>query len=199
MPWLVLAGSGGLADFLSDVLEHLSLVPAVQSSGEGDSDAGPSVDLKDRVAERVKRHFPSETSDIDKLVERVSAAGQNQEVTSHMPSITIMQYFGSSNFSFGGNKSGRHTYLHPRNEKIFFKNIFVHICLYKNTFYICFYQKSEIDNKICGLPIYLKCLSLVLHHIQTFDFCQSASTFIWLQVFCVHSISMSVYCLRLME
>lgn len=100
MPWLVLAGSGGLADFLSDVLEHLSLVPVVQSSGEGDSDAGPSVDLKDRVAERVKRHFPSETSDIDKLVERVSAAGQDQKVTPHMPSFTTMQYLGSSNFPF---------------------------------------------------------------------------------------------------
>lgn len=100
MPWLVLAGSGGLADFLSDVLEHLSSVPVVQSSGEGDSDAGPSVDLKDRVAERVKRHFPSETSDIDKLVEWVSAAGQDQKVTPHMPSTTTMQYFGSSNFTF---------------------------------------------------------------------------------------------------
>lgn len=72
MPWLVLAGSGGLADFLSDVLEHLSSVLVVQSSGEGDSEAGPSVDLKDRVAEWVKKHFPSETEP-DKLVERVSA------------------------------------------------------------------------------------------------------------------------------
>uniref|UniRef100_A0AAQ5Z4H9 Histidine rich calcium binding protein n=1 Tax=Amphiprion ocellaris TaxID=80972 RepID=A0AAQ5Z4H9_AMPOC len=48
MPWLVLAGSGGMADFLSDVLENLSSAPVVQSSGEGDSEAGPSVDLKDR-------------------------------------------------------------------------------------------------------------------------------------------------------
>lgn len=71
MPWLVLAGSGGLADFLSDVLQNLSSSPVVQSSGEGDGDSGPSVDLKDRVAERVKRHFPSET-ETDKLVERVS-------------------------------------------------------------------------------------------------------------------------------
>lgn len=78
MPWLVLAGSGGLADFLSDVLEHLSSAPVVQSSGEGDSDAGPSVDLKDRIAERVKRHFPSETSDIDKLVERTLSIYQNR-------------------------------------------------------------------------------------------------------------------------
>lgn len=72
MPWLVLAGSGGVADFLSDVLENLSSAPAVQSSGEGDSEAGPSVDLKDRVAERVKKYFPAEV-ETDKLVERVSA------------------------------------------------------------------------------------------------------------------------------
>lgn len=73
MPWLVLAGSGGLADFLSDVLDNLSSAPVVQSSGEGDAEAGPSVDLKDKVAERVKKHFPSE-AESDKLVERVSAA-----------------------------------------------------------------------------------------------------------------------------
>uniref|UniRef100_A0A671YK72 Histidine rich calcium binding protein n=1 Tax=Sparus aurata TaxID=8175 RepID=A0A671YK72_SPAAU len=72
MPWLVLAGSGGLADFLSDLLENLSSAPAAQSSGEGDGEAGPSVDLKDRVAERVRKHFPSDTES-DKLVEQVSA------------------------------------------------------------------------------------------------------------------------------
>uniref|UniRef100_A0A668TJI1 Transient receptor potential cation channel, subfamily M, member 4a n=1 Tax=Oreochromis aureus TaxID=47969 RepID=A0A668TJI1_OREAU len=69
IPWLVLAGSGGLADFLSDVLENLSSTPAVPSSGEGNSEAGPSVDLKDRVAERFKKHFPSEIQ-TDKLVEQ---------------------------------------------------------------------------------------------------------------------------------
>lgn len=71
IPWLVLAGSGGLADFLSDVLENLSQPPAVQSSAEGNSEAAPSVDLKDRVAELFKKHFPSEAK-MDKLVERVS-------------------------------------------------------------------------------------------------------------------------------
>ena len=70
MPWLVLAGSGGLADFLSDILENLSSTPVIQSSSEGDGEAGPSVDLKDRVAERVKKYFPSE-AEMDKLVERV--------------------------------------------------------------------------------------------------------------------------------
>uniref|UniRef100_A0A672JTU8 Histidine rich calcium binding protein n=1 Tax=Salarias fasciatus TaxID=181472 RepID=A0A672JTU8_SALFA len=39
MPWLVLAGSGGMADFLSDVLENLSSVPVVQSSSEVDGEA----------------------------------------------------------------------------------------------------------------------------------------------------------------
>lgn len=69
MPWLVLAGSGGVADFLSDVLENLPLAPVVHSPGEGDSEAGPSVDLKERMAERVKKFFPSE-ADTDKLVEQ---------------------------------------------------------------------------------------------------------------------------------
>uniref|UniRef100_A0A669EHN4 Transient receptor potential cation channel, subfamily M, member 4a n=1 Tax=Oreochromis niloticus TaxID=8128 RepID=A0A669EHN4_ORENI len=56
IPWLVLAGSGGLADFLSDVLENLSSAPAVP------------------VAERFKKHFPSEIQ-TDKLVEQVSNRG----------------------------------------------------------------------------------------------------------------------------
>lgn len=71
MPWLVLAGSGGLADFLSDLLENLSSAPVVQSSSEADGEAAASVDLKDRVAERFKKYFPSE-AESDKLVERVS-------------------------------------------------------------------------------------------------------------------------------
>uniref|UniRef100_I3KVZ1 Transient receptor potential cation channel, subfamily M, member 4a n=1 Tax=Oreochromis niloticus TaxID=8128 RepID=I3KVZ1_ORENI len=77
IPWLVLAGSGGLADFLSDVLENLSSAPAVPSSGEGNSEAGPSVDLKDRVAERFKKHFPSEIQ-TDKLVEQAFSIYQNR-------------------------------------------------------------------------------------------------------------------------
>uniref|UniRef100_A0A3Q3GHC5 Transient receptor potential cation channel, subfamily M, member 4b, tandem duplicate 1 n=1 Tax=Labrus bergylta TaxID=56723 RepID=A0A3Q3GHC5_9LABR len=80
MPWLVLAGSGGLADFLSDVLENLSSAPAaVQSSGEADSEAGPSVDLKDRLAERFKKHFPTE-AEPDKLVERALSIYQNRDL-----------------------------------------------------------------------------------------------------------------------
>lgn len=69
MPWLVLAGSGGIADFLSDLLENLSSAPV--SSGEGDGETAPSVDLKEKVTERVKKHFSDETQ-TDKLVEQVS-------------------------------------------------------------------------------------------------------------------------------
>ncbi|XP_069547692.1 transient receptor potential cation channel subfamily M member 4-like [Brachyistius frenatus] len=79
MPWLVLAGSGGMADFLSDVVENLSSAPIVQSSGEGDGEAGPSVDLKDKVAERVKKYFPAE-SETDKLVERALSIYQNKDL-----------------------------------------------------------------------------------------------------------------------
>uniref|UniRef100_A0A669D8K0 Transient receptor potential cation channel subfamily M member 4 n=1 Tax=Oreochromis niloticus TaxID=8128 RepID=A0A669D8K0_ORENI len=81
IPWLVLAGSGGLADFLSDVLENLSSAPAVLSSGEGNSEAlkAPKVDLKDRVAERFKKHFPSEAQ-TDKLVEQALNIYQNRHL-----------------------------------------------------------------------------------------------------------------------
>lgn len=71
-PWLVLAGSGGLADFLTDLLENVSSAPVLQSSSEGDGEPGPSVDLKEKVSERVKKHFPME-SDTDKHIERVSS------------------------------------------------------------------------------------------------------------------------------
>ncbi|KAM9424664.1 transient receptor potential cation channel subfamily M member 4-like [Pholidichthys leucotaenia] len=77
MPWLVLAGSGGLADFLSDLLENLSSAPVVQSSGEGDSEAGPSGDLKERVVERVKKYFPAE-EEPDKLAEQALSIYQNK-------------------------------------------------------------------------------------------------------------------------
>ncbi|XP_078136174.1 transient receptor potential cation channel subfamily M member 4-like [Sander vitreus] len=79
MPWLVLAGSGGLADFLNDVLENLSSSQVGQSSSEVDGEAGPSEDLKDKVAERVRRHFPSE-AESDKLVERALSIYQHRDL-----------------------------------------------------------------------------------------------------------------------
>lgn len=73
MPWLVLAGSGGLADFLTDLLENVSSAPVYQLSSEGDGEPGPSVDLKEKIVERVKKHFPAE-SETEKLVELVSSS-----------------------------------------------------------------------------------------------------------------------------
>ncbi|XP_061765362.1 transient receptor potential cation channel subfamily M member 4-like isoform X1 [Nerophis ophidion] len=79
MPWLVLAGSGGMADFLSDILVNQSSAPVAQSSGEGDAEATPSMDLKDRVAERVRKYFPSEV-ETDKLVERALSIYNNKDL-----------------------------------------------------------------------------------------------------------------------
>ncbi|KAL0984530.1 hypothetical protein UPYG_G00142760 [Umbra pygmaea] len=69
VPWMVLAGSGGVADLVSDILEN----------PEGEGEAGPSVDLKDRVAERVKKHFPLEM-EMEKLVEQVLSIYQNKDL-----------------------------------------------------------------------------------------------------------------------
>ncbi|XP_076843959.1 transient receptor potential cation channel subfamily M member 4-like [Brachyhypopomus gauderio] len=64
IPWLVLAGSGGLADLLTDILEN------VQASGsEDEGNVMNKTDLRSRLAEKVMKHFPSEP-DIDKLVEK---------------------------------------------------------------------------------------------------------------------------------
>ncbi|XP_028331625.1 transient receptor potential cation channel subfamily M member 4-like isoform X2 [Gouania willdenowi] len=79
MPWLVLAGSGGLADFLSEVLENLSSLPVVQSSSECDGEAGPSVDIKDKVMERVRKYFPLE-AETEKLAERALSVYQNKHL-----------------------------------------------------------------------------------------------------------------------
>uniref|UniRef100_A0A3P9C3T8 Uncharacterized protein n=1 Tax=Maylandia zebra TaxID=106582 RepID=A0A3P9C3T8_9CICH len=68
IPWLVLAGSGGLADFLSN----------------SEALKAPNVDLKDRVAERFKKHFPSEAQ-TDKLVEQALNIYQNRHL------ITVYQ------------------------------------------------------------------------------------------------------------
>ncbi|XP_037547333.1 transient receptor potential cation channel subfamily M member 4 [Nematolebias whitei] len=77
IPLLVLAGSGGIADFLSDLLENLSSAPVFQSSNEGDSEASPSVDLKEKVTERVKNLFSAEP-DTDKLVKQALSIYQNK-------------------------------------------------------------------------------------------------------------------------
>lgn len=72
----MLAGSGGLAEFLSDVVENLSSSPVVQTPSEADGDLSPIVDLKERVADRVKKYFPNE-KETDKVVELVGFLSLN--------------------------------------------------------------------------------------------------------------------------
>lgn len=71
IPWLVLAGSGGLADLVSDILTNVSAAPSLPGVGsEGDGEAATKTDLRGRVTERLLKHFPSE-QDTDKLVDKV--------------------------------------------------------------------------------------------------------------------------------
>uniref|UniRef100_A0A3P9JBU9 Histidine rich calcium binding protein n=1 Tax=Oryzias latipes TaxID=8090 RepID=A0A3P9JBU9_ORYLA len=79
LPWLVLAGSGGLADFLSDVVENLSSSPVVQTPSEADGDLSPIVDLKEKVADRVKKYFPNE-KETDKVVDLTLSIYQNKDL-----------------------------------------------------------------------------------------------------------------------
>lgn len=77
LPWLVLAGSGGLADLISDVLDKISATPSMPGAGsEGEGEAATKTDLRSRVTERVLKHFPSEP-DTEKLVDKVMRVTMN--------------------------------------------------------------------------------------------------------------------------
>ncbi|KAG5262687.1 hypothetical protein AALO_G00277750 [Alosa alosa] len=76
MPWLVLVGSGGVANLIGDLLEN----PLI-SAGESKSDAGSGGELKERLAERVRKHFPGE-ADTDKLTEKTLSIYQNRDLIS---------------------------------------------------------------------------------------------------------------------
>uniref|UniRef100_A0A8B9RDI0 Histidine rich calcium binding protein n=1 Tax=Astyanax mexicanus TaxID=7994 RepID=A0A8B9RDI0_ASTMX len=70
IPWMVLAGSGGLADLVTDVLENVAAAPVLPAGGaEGEGEATTKINLRERVAEKVVKHFPSEP-DVDKLVDK---------------------------------------------------------------------------------------------------------------------------------
>ncbi|TSK14512.1 Transient receptor potential cation channel subfamily M member 4 [Bagarius yarrelli] len=82
LPWLVLAGSGGLADLVSDVLDNISAAPILPGAGsDAEGEAATKTDLKGRVTERVLKHFPSE-QDIEKLVDKVLSICQNKDLIS---------------------------------------------------------------------------------------------------------------------
>lgn len=71
IPWLVLAGSGGLADLISDILVNVSAAPSLPGAGaDSEGEAAAKTDLRGRVTERVLKRFPSE-QDVDKLVDKV--------------------------------------------------------------------------------------------------------------------------------
>ncbi|XP_048868863.1 transient receptor potential cation channel subfamily M member 4-like isoform X3 [Brienomyrus brachyistius] len=74
-PWLVLAGSGGVADLICEMLGKLA--PAAN-----ELQAAPaSTELRDQVGDLVKKHFPSdEESNMEKLTERVLSIYQNREL-----------------------------------------------------------------------------------------------------------------------
>ncbi|XP_062381677.1 transient receptor potential cation channel subfamily M member 4-like [Sardina pilchardus] len=76
VPWLVLVGSGGVANLVGDLLEN----PLI-SAGESKSDASSGGELKERLAERIRKHFPSE-ADTDKLTERALSIYQNRDLIS---------------------------------------------------------------------------------------------------------------------
>ncbi|CAL8317177.1 unnamed protein product [Arctogadus glacialis] len=67
IPWLVLGGSGPAADLITEILEEVSLGSS-PSSPLPEGGEGPSTELRDRVREKVRRHFPAEAN-LEKLVD----------------------------------------------------------------------------------------------------------------------------------
>ncbi|TRY98465.1 hypothetical protein DNTS_030342, partial [Danionella cerebrum] len=80
MPWLVLGGSGGLANLVSDIMENVPS-PSMPALGGEKEDASPVMELRERLTVRVKKCFPSEP-DLDKLVDRVLSIYQNKDLIS---------------------------------------------------------------------------------------------------------------------
>ncbi|XP_070703888.1 transient receptor potential cation channel subfamily M member 4a [Pempheris klunzingeri] len=80
-PWLVLAGSGQAADLISELVGNLSPVSLSPTSPTADSEAADalSAELRDRVREKVRRHFPAE-AELEKLVDSALSIYQNREL-----------------------------------------------------------------------------------------------------------------------
>lgn len=78
-PWLVLAGSGPAADLVSELLEHLSSISLSPTSppAEGDVAEGLSAEFRERVRDKVQRHFPAE-AEMEKLVDSALNIYQNR-------------------------------------------------------------------------------------------------------------------------
>lgn len=81
-PWLVLAGSGPAADLIASVMKDLSLTqsPPVSPTLPTDSEESrknASVELRDRVREKIKKYLPSKTEQ-EKLVDQVSVQQETE-------------------------------------------------------------------------------------------------------------------------
>uniref|UniRef100_A0A673M6V9 Transient receptor potential cation channel subfamily M member 4-like n=1 Tax=Sinocyclocheilus rhinocerous TaxID=307959 RepID=A0A673M6V9_9TELE len=81
MPWLVLAGSGGLANLVSDIVENVQSAPMSAFGGEEEEEGSSNMELRERITMKVKKHFPSE-QDMDKLVDKVLSIYQNKDLIS---------------------------------------------------------------------------------------------------------------------
>ncbi|XP_052403224.1 transient receptor potential cation channel subfamily M member 4-like [Carassius gibelio] len=83
-PWLVLAGSGSAADLIASILKDLDIPlsppgsPTLPTASE-ESMKRARVELRDRVREKINKHFPSET-DLEKLVEQALSIYHNREL-----------------------------------------------------------------------------------------------------------------------
>ncbi|XP_037545243.1 transient receptor potential cation channel subfamily M member 4a [Nematolebias whitei] len=73
-PWLVLAGSGPAADFIGDLLDNFSSQPA-----EGESAGGFTTEFCDKVREKIRKYFPTETK-LERLVESALSIYQNRKL-----------------------------------------------------------------------------------------------------------------------
>uniref|UniRef100_A0A4W6DZK7 Transient receptor potential cation channel, subfamily M, member 4a n=1 Tax=Lates calcarifer TaxID=8187 RepID=A0A4W6DZK7_LATCA len=80
-PWLVLAGSGPAADLISELLDNLSPVSLSPTSPpvEGEAAQGLSTEHRDRVRDKVRKHFPAE-AELEKLVDNALSIYQNREL-----------------------------------------------------------------------------------------------------------------------
>uniref|UniRef100_G3NMH9 Transient receptor potential cation channel, subfamily M, member 4a n=1 Tax=Gasterosteus aculeatus aculeatus TaxID=481459 RepID=G3NMH9_GASAC len=78
-PWLVLAGSGSAADFISELLDNLSSVSLTSTSPPAEEGAeGLIASLRDMVRDKLQRYFPAEI-ELEKLVDRALSIYQKRE------------------------------------------------------------------------------------------------------------------------
>nr|XP_020463822.1 transient receptor potential cation channel subfamily M member 5-like [Monopterus albus] len=77
LPWLVVAGSGPAADLISELLDpsHNS----TSATPEVEAVQGHSPEQRDRICDKIKKHFPDE-AEFEKLVDRVLSIYQSKEL-----------------------------------------------------------------------------------------------------------------------